>query len=59
MKKDYRLTVDTEEDMLLIKEIYKKLYKGKPMEFQEVIFFLDKNPELSKINSHIKQKEVK
>lgn len=56
---DLRLCLDTEDDLKLIKEIYKKLYRKKPIKLNEVIDFLEMNPELKKINSRIKQKPVK
>jgi spore coat polysaccharide biosynthesis protein SpsF len=54
-----RLCLDTEEDLKLISEIYKHLYNGKPIKLEEVISFLNENPELKEINSNIKQKPVK
>lgn len=56
---ELRLTVDTKEDLKLIREIYRHLYKPKKIfTTEEFIDFLDKNPELKKINAHIKQKSV-
>ena len=53
----YRLTVDTRDDLSLIREIYKRLYKqGNPIEIKDVIKLLDDKPELLKINAHVKQK---
>lgn len=57
---DYRLTLDTPEDYELIKKIYEKLYEGKhDFYLDEIIDFLEKNPELKAINKNIKQKKVK
>lgn len=54
-----RLTVDTEEDLCLIREIYSRLYKpGQIITLSQVIDLLDKEPELREINTHIKQKSV-
>ena len=56
----YRLTVDTPEDLELMREIYKALYKpGEIIPLDEVICFLDNHPELVRINSHITPKKVK
>lgn len=56
----YRLTVDTPEDLELMREIYKALYKpGEIIPLKEVIYFLDNHPELVEINSHIIPKKVK
>jgi len=55
-----RLTVDTKEDLELISEIYKYLYKPKKIFYaEEIISLLTKHPELIKINADIKQKELK
>lgn len=57
---NYRLTVDTPEDLKLMREIYKRLYlREKVFNLREVIKLLDDNPELAKINAYIKPKEVK
>jgi spore coat polysaccharide biosynthesis protein SpsF (cytidylyltransferase family) len=57
---NYRLTVDTPEDLKLIREIYKRLYRpGKIVPLKEAITFLDNNPEVLKINKDIKSKDVK
>jgi len=56
----FRLTVDTPEDLELMCEIYKALYKpGEIIPLEEVICFLDKHPELVEINSHITPKKVR
>lgn len=56
----YRLTLDTEEDFLLINEIYKRLYKGKhDFYLTEIINLLESNPELVNINAKIEQKKIK
>ncbi len=56
----YRLTVDTPEDLELIKKIYGKLYEhGQIIPLKAVIKFLDENPNLLKINANIKSKDVK
>lgn len=57
---DYRLTLDTPEDYDLIKKIYEKLYDGKhDFYLDDIIDFLEKNPELKAINENIIQKKVK
>ena len=54
---DLRLTVDTEEDFLFTKKIYKKLYKkDNLMQLKDIIRMLKENPELLKINLSVKQK---
>ena len=57
---DLRLTVDTENDLELIRIIYSHLYPRKAdFSLGDVIGFLDGNPELIGINAHIQQKRVR
>lgn len=56
---ELRLCMDTEADNKLITEIYKNLYQNRPIKLSEVTEFLNVNPGLRKLNSDIKQKEVK
>jgi len=55
---EYRLTVDTPEDLELMRVIY-KILGNRLFSLREVIKLLDENPTLAKINAHIKPKEVK
>lgn len=56
---DLRLTVDTEEDLRLIREIFKRLYRdGRIFYTEDVIDLLDRHPELVAINAHVVQKEL-
>ncbi|MBI4378780.1 MAG: glycosyltransferase family protein [Nitrospinae bacterium] len=56
--KTFRLTVDTEEDLKLIRRIYKNLYsKGDIVETARAITLLEENPSLLKINIHIPQRD--
>jgi spore coat polysaccharide biosynthesis protein SpsF len=56
---DLRLTVDTEEDLRFVKEIFKRLYNnGNIFSIEKVIDLLDEHPELLTINAHIHQKEL-
>lgn len=54
-----RLCLDTEKDYELLVRIYDELYKGRPIRLNEVLELFEKQPELIKINSDIKQKAVK
>lgn len=58
-KPNYRLTVDTPEDLKLMQEIYKRLRPRGIFSLREVIELLDENPELIEMNAHIKPKKVK
>jgi len=54
---DWRLTVDTKEDFKLLEIIFENLYsKNQPIKYKDVVRFLKNNPNLLKINRHIKQK---
>ncbi len=60
-EKDYshlRWTIDYECDYEMAKVIYNYLYDKKPIFVQEdILKLLEKHPEISKINAHIKRKE--
>lgn len=53
----FRLTVDYEEDFHLLSSLFHILYKNEPLAYKDVIDYLIKNPELSKINCDMKQKQ--
>jgi spore coat polysaccharide biosynthesis protein SpsF len=56
---DIRLTVDTEEDLLLVREIYSALNNcGNHFSTQDVIAIIDENPHLQSINKHVVQKDI-
>lgn len=57
---NYRLCVDTELDLEVIRRIYDH-FKNDMMdiEFQEIIEFLDNNPDIVKINQSVNQKHFK
>lgn len=56
----YRLTVDTPEDLKLIRKIYQRLYAGERVfSLSEVVKLLDENPNLRAINAHLRPKQVK
>jgi len=56
-KKDisnYRFSLDYQEDFQVIKSIYEALYPINPLfTLEDIISWLDSNPEIFKINSHI------
>lgn len=57
---EYRWTLDTEEDLELIKMIYSDLYKGThDFYLNDIINLIDEKPSLKMINSHIEQKKIK
>lgn len=56
---DLRLTVDTEEDLEFIREIFKQLYRdGQIFYAKDIIEFLAQHPELIAINAQVRQKEL-
>ncbi|MBM7615378.1 spore coat polysaccharide biosynthesis protein SpsF [Alkaliphilus hydrothermalis] len=56
---DYRLTLDTEEDLMVITKIYENLCVDDKIVYQdEVIKFMENNPDIKAINESIKQKEL-
>jgi spore coat polysaccharide biosynthesis protein SpsF len=53
-KPELRLTVDTEEDLSLIRSIYEALYPSDQLfDTEKVIDFLDKEPELTQLNKYV------
>ena len=60
-KKDlsnYRLSLDYYEDFLVIKSIFEALYPKNPnFTLEDIIVWLDSNPKIAKINSHIAPSE--
>jgi spore coat polysaccharide biosynthesis protein SpsF len=56
---DLRLTVDTEEDLQLMREVFRNLYNNEDIfSVEEVIDLLDEHPELKALNAHVHQKEL-
>jgi spore coat polysaccharide biosynthesis protein SpsF len=56
----FRWTLDTKDDFILIKEIYRHLYKGThDFYLFDILRLLKQFPSLSKINEHIEQKNYK
>ena len=55
----YRMTVDTEEDFLVVKAILENLYRGKGQYFTiaDIKSFLDMHPEIYKLSAHIIRNE--
>ena len=57
---EFRLTVDTAQDLGLIREIYQRLYPAKPdFSLADVISLLQQAPQLLEINQGVKQKAVR
>ncbi len=54
-----RWTVDTEEDLKFVREIFKRLKNPETARLTDVLKILEREPELQKINIQVKQKESK
>lgn len=55
--RDYRLTLDYDADLQLFNQIHNALSSKKPaFNLRDIFQFLDQNPEIAAINSHIKLK---
>jgi spore coat polysaccharide biosynthesis protein SpsF len=54
-----RWTVDEERDLIFVREIYKRLYKGNIFFMRDILEVLEKEIDLKKINEMVKQKPVK
>lgn len=55
----YRLTLDTPEDLLLLTHVYDQLYnKNHDFYLNEIIKLLKSKPELNELNGHIEQKKI-
>jgi spore coat polysaccharide biosynthesis protein SpsF len=56
---ELRLTVDTPDDLELVREIYRRLYHpGQVIPLAEVVSLLDANPRLTELNRHVVQKPI-
>lgn len=54
---EYRLTVDEAEDVQLMQALFERLQKpGRIVTAREAIELLDQNPELARINAHLRHK---
>ncbi len=55
----YRLTLDTADDLQLIRAVYASFDNQDTMGWQEVVGLLERRPELAALNSHVVQKALK
>ncbi len=57
---DVRLTVDTAEDLALVRAVFEALHPGDPaFDLADILGLLDARPELRALNRHIQQKPVR
>jgi len=54
----YRLTLDTAEDLQLMRAVYANFDNQDTMSWQDVVGLLERRPELAALNSHVVQKAL-
>lgn len=50
---EYRLTIDEKADIDMVGKIYEALYRDKPLNLKEVYTWLDDNPLIARMNTHV------
>jgi spore coat polysaccharide biosynthesis protein SpsF (cytidylyltransferase family) len=55
---DYRWTVDTREDLTLVRAVYEKIDKDDDFSWRDVLELFRKEPNLAELNRHILQKSL-
>jgi len=55
---DWRWTVDTEEDLRFVREIFFRLAGSNDFSWRDVVELIEKEPTLAEINAHLKPKDV-
>ena len=58
LKSAYKVSVDQPEDYRLMSILYNELFHEKPIELFDALNWLDKNPELAKINNCVKESKI-
>ena len=53
-----RWTVDTEEDLKLVREIYRRFDNRDDFSWREVLMLFEKEPRLAQINAHVEHKNM-
>jgi len=53
-----RWTVDTEEDLEFVRAVYTRLGNDNGISWREVLPVLGREPQLSNINKHVRQKQA-
>jgi spore coat polysaccharide biosynthesis protein SpsF len=56
---EYRWTLDTVEDLEFLRAVYARLDSTGDFSWRDVLQLIDRDPSLSQINKHVKQKEVR
>jgi len=55
-RRDYRLCVDELDDLKVVREVYNHFLPRMDFNSEDIIGYLDENPEIAEINRHVKQK---
>lgn len=58
-RSDWRWTVDTSEDLEFVRQVYRRMGGGDLFAWTDVLALLKQEPELRRINAHIRQKDVR
>jgi len=54
----YRWTVDTKEDLALIRDVYAKINRDDLFSWRDVLELFEREPNLAEVNRHIRQKSL-
>lgn len=54
----YRLTVDTDEDLSLVRAVYEKINRDDLFSWRDVLELFNREPNLADVNRHIRQKSL-
>lgn len=57
-KSKLRLCVDEEKDLILVRRLYEYFAPAEYFSFGEILGFLEKHPEISRLNEDVKQKAI-
>jgi len=57
-RRDWRWTVDTEEDLEFMRQVFSRLDGRNDFSYAEVVSLIDGDPSLPIINSHVRAKAV-
>ena len=57
-RNDLKITVDEEEDYLMISKLYNELYSGLPICLIEAMEWLNLNPSVASMNSNVRDSKI-
>src|SRR3989344_4393266 len=53
-KSGFRFSIDTLPDLEFMRKLYERFYKNRPINLEDIIKFLEKNPQVKSLNDHVK-----